>query len=256
MKVLGISGSLRKGSWNTSVLRAAQGLAPAEMTIEIGAIGDIPLYNEDVRATGSPASVERFSSQIAAADAVLFVSPEYNFSIPGVLENAIDWASRPPNQPFNDKPVSIMGASGGPVGTARMQYDLRKSLGSINALVMLKPEVFISQAGTKIDEAGNLTDETTRDFIRKLLEALAAWTNRMRSTASPPELPPLAPGTSSEKPALDNIAAPFALPAVSSSMTLSTHAPGEQLQGSTSWPNRKRPCHRKNRIISPAVRRR
>ena len=183
MKVLGISGSLRKGSWNTSVLRAAQGLAPAEMTIEIGAIGDIPLYNEDVRATGSPASVERFSSQIAAADAVLFVSPEYNFSIPGVLKNAIDWASRPPNQPFNDKPVAIMGASGGPVGTARMQYDLRKSLGSINALVMLKPEVFISQAGTKIDEAGKLTDETTRDFIRKLLEALAAWTNRMRSTA-------------------------------------------------------------------------
>jgi chromate reductase, NAD(P)H dehydrogenase (quinone) len=184
MKVLGISGSLRKGSWNTSVLRAAQGLAPSGMTIQIGAIGDIPLYNEDVRAAGLPSPVERFRNQIAAADAVLFVSPEYNFSMPGVLKNAIDWASRPPNQPFNDKPVAIMGASGGPVGTARMQYDLRKSLGSINALVMLKPEVFIGQAGTKIDEAGNLTDETTKDFIRKLLEALAAWTTRMRSTTS------------------------------------------------------------------------
>jgi chromate reductase len=183
MKVLGISGSLRKASWNTSVLRAAQGLAPAGMAIEIGSIGDIPLYNEDVRAAGLPPSVERFRNQIAAADSVLFVSPEYNFSIPGVLKNAIDWASRPPNQPFQDKPVAIMGASGGPVGTARMQYDLRKSLGSINALVMLKPEVFIGQAGTKIDEAGNLTDETSKDFIRKLLEALVAWTKRMRSTA-------------------------------------------------------------------------
>ena len=183
MKVLGISGSLRKGSWNTSVLRTAQGLAPAGMTIEIGSIADIPLYNEDVRTTGLPASVERFRNQIAAADAVLIVSPEYNFSVPGVLKNAIDWASRPPNQPFNDKPVAIMGASGGPVGTARMQYDLRRILASINALVLLKPEVFIGQAGTKIDDAGNVTDETTKDFIRKLLEAFAAWTKRMRSTA-------------------------------------------------------------------------
>jgi chromate reductase len=180
MKVLGISGSLRKGSWNTSVLRAAQGLAPAGMTIEIGAIADIPLYNEDVRAAGLPAPVERFRREIAAAEAVLFVSPEYNFSVPGVLKNAIDWASRPPDQPFNEKPVAIMGASGGPVGTARMQYDLRKILGGLNAFVMHKPEVFIGQAGTKIDEAGNLTDATTEDFIRKLLVALAAWAERMR----------------------------------------------------------------------------
>src|ERR671916_2043887 len=139
MKVLGISGSLRKGSWNTSVLRAAQGLAPAGMTIEIGAIGDIPLYNEDVRAAGLPPPVERLRSQIAAADAVLLVSPEYNFSIPGVLKNAIDWASRPPNQPFNDKPVAIMGASGGPGGPARMQDDRRKSLGSIQAFGVPQP---------------------------------------------------------------------------------------------------------------------
>ena len=183
MKVLGISGSLRKGSWNTSVLRAAQSLAPAGMTIEIGAIGDIPLYNEDVRATGLPSSVERLRGQIAAAEALLFVTPEYNFSVPGVLKNAIDWASRPPNQPFNEKPVAIMGASGGPVGTARAQYDLRKILGGLNAFLLARPEVFIGQAGTKIDEAGNLTDETTRDFIRKQLDALAAWTNRLRSTA-------------------------------------------------------------------------
>ena len=183
MKVLGISGSLRKGSWNTSVLRAAQALAPPGMTIEIGEIGDIPLYNEDVRAAGLPPSVERLRKQITAADAVLLVSPEYNFSVPGVLKNAIDWASRPPDQPFNEKPIAIMGASGGPVGTARMQYDLRKILGGLNAYVLSKPEVFIGQAGTKIDEAGNLTDETTKNFMRQQLEALAAWTDRMRSTA-------------------------------------------------------------------------
>jgi len=182
MKVLGISGSLRKGSWNTSVLRAAQGLAPDGMTIEIGEIGDIPLYNEDVRAAGLPPSVQRFRNQIAAADALLIVSPEYNFSVPGVLKNAIDWASRPPDQPFNDKPVAIMGASGGPVGTARMQYDLRKILGGIGALLLAKPEVFIGQAGTKIDADGKLTDETTKNFIRQELEALAAWTTRMRSS--------------------------------------------------------------------------
>ena len=184
MKVLGISGSLRKGSWNTSVLRAAQSLAPAGMTIEIGAIGDIPLHNEDVRAAGLPSSVERLRGQIAAADALLFVTPEYNFSVPGVLKNAIDWASRPPNQPFNEKPVAIMGASGGPVGTARMQYELRKILAGLDAFLLSKPEVFIGQAGTKIDEAGNLMDETTKDFIRKQLEALATWTNGMRSTTA------------------------------------------------------------------------
>src|SRR5215203_5363435 len=181
MNVLGISGSLRAGSYNTAALRAAQGLVPQGMTIAIAEIGDIPLYNEDVRTAGLPTPVERFRQQIAAADALLVVSPEYNFSVPGVLKNAIDWASRPPNQPFNEKPVAIMGASGGPLGTARMQYDLRKILGGLNAFVLQKPEVFIGHAGTKIDEAGNLTDEITRDFIHKLLVALAAWTDRMRS---------------------------------------------------------------------------
>jgi chromate reductase len=179
MKVLGISGSLRKGSYNTGALRAAQALAPDGMTIDMAEIGDIPLYNEDVRSAGLPPSVERFRKEIAAADALLFVSPEYNFSIPGVLKNAIDWASRPPNQPFNERPVAIMGASGGPLGTARMQYDLRKTLYGLNAFVLNKPEVFIREAGTKFDEAGNLTDETTKEFIGKLLASLAAWTKRV-----------------------------------------------------------------------------
>ena len=183
MKILGISGSLRKGSFNTGALRAAQALAPDGMTITIAEIGDIPVYNEDVRSAGFPAPVERFRGEIAAADGLLFVSPEYNFSIPGVLKNAIDWASRPPHQPFNEKPVAIMGASGGLVGTARGQYHLRQVLNGLNAFVLNKPEVFIREAGTKFDKEGNLTDQATKDFIGQLLVSLAAWTNRMRSSA-------------------------------------------------------------------------
>jgi chromate reductase len=184
MNVLGVSGSLRKASFNSAALRAAHSLAPPGMSIEIAQIGDFPLYNEDVRAAGFPGSVERFRAQIAAADALLFVTPEYNFSVPGVLKNAIDWASRPPNQPFNEKPVAIMGASGGPRGTARAQYHLRQVLYGLNAFLVNKPEVFIAQAGTKFDEAGNLLDETTEDFIRKLLEALAAWTKRLQASTT------------------------------------------------------------------------
>src|SRR3712207_2929689 len=113
MKVLGISGSLRRGSYNTAALRAAQGLAPEGMTIEAAEIGDLPLYNDDVRLAGYPPPAERLRGQLAAADAVLFVTPEYNYSVSGVLKNAIDWASRPPDQPFDGKPVAIMGASPG-----------------------------------------------------------------------------------------------------------------------------------------------
>ena len=184
MKVLGISGSLRKGSFNSAALRAAQSLVPEGMTIDIAEIGDIPLYNEDVRSAGMPPPVERFRQEIAAADALLFVSPEYNFSVPGVLKNAIDWASRPPNQPFNEKPLAIMGASGGPLGTARGQYHLRQVLYGLNAFVLNKPEVFIGQAATKFDEAGNLTDQMTKEFIGKLLVSLAVWTGRVRGAAA------------------------------------------------------------------------
>jgi chromate reductase len=184
MKVIGLSGSLRRGSFNTAALGAAQELAPAGMTIEPGEIGDLPLYNDDLRAAGYPAPVERLRSQLAAADAVLFVTPEYNYSVPGVLKNAIDWASRPPNQPFDGKAVAIMGASPGLLGTARAQYHLRQMLVFLNAFPINKPEVFIMQANTKFDEAGRLTDETTRDHIRKLLRSLGDWTTRLqRSTA-------------------------------------------------------------------------
>jgi chromate reductase len=180
IRVTGLSGSLRKGSYNTAALRAAQALAPEGMIIDIAAIGDLPLYDEDVRQAGFPAPAARLRSQLAAADAVLFVTPEYNYSVSGVLKNAIDWASRPPDQPFDGKPVAIMGASGGLLGTARAQYHLRQMLIFLNAFPLNKPEVMIGQASTKFDKAGNLTDEATRDFIRKLLASLASWTERLQ----------------------------------------------------------------------------
>jgi chromate reductase len=179
MKIVGMSGSLRKGSYNSAALRAAQALVPEGTTIEIAEIGDLPLYNDDVRAAGYPAPVERLRRQLTEADAVLFVTPEYNYSVSGVLKNAIDWASRPPNQPFEGKPVAIMGASGGLFGTARAQYHLRQMLVFLNAFPVNKPEVMIGQAQNKFDEAGNLTDEPTREFIRKLLASLVAWTERL-----------------------------------------------------------------------------
>ena len=183
MNVIGISGSLRKGSFNTAALRAAQGLAPEGMTIERAEIGDLPLYNDDVRAAGFPPPVERLRAQIAAADAVLLVTPEYNYSISGVLKNAIDWASRPPSQPFEAKPVAIMGASPGLFGSARAQYHLRQMLIFLNAMPVNRPEVMIGQAQNKFDADGNLTDEPTREFIRKLLVSLRDWTERLKRSA-------------------------------------------------------------------------
>jgi chromate reductase, NAD(P)H dehydrogenase (quinone) len=180
IRVLGISGSLRRGSYNSAALRAAQGLAPAGMRIETAEIGAFPLYNDDERvAHGYPPAVAAFRRQIAEADALLFVTPEYNYSMPGVLKNAIDWGSRPPDQPFNGMPVAIMGAATGMLGSARAQYHLRQSLVFLNAFPLNKPEVMISMAASKFDEAGNLTDEATRGFIRQLLESLADWTRRL-----------------------------------------------------------------------------
>ncbi|MBC5785268.1 NAD(P)H-dependent oxidoreductase [Ramlibacter sp. USB13] len=171
MKVLGICGSLRKASFNAMALRAAQKLAPAGMEVEIADIAAIPLYNDDVRAAGEPAEVAALKAKVRAADAVLIVMPEYNFSVPGVLKNMLDWMSRPPEPPFEGKVVAIMGASQGPVGTARGQYDLRKILVYMNTFTVNKPEVFISSAQTKFNAQGELTDEPTAKFITDLLVA-------------------------------------------------------------------------------------
>jgi len=174
--VLGICGSLRVGSYNRGVLRTAIELKPPGMTIETADISAIPPYNEDVRAQGFPPSVETLRRQIKVADALLFVTPEYNYSMPGVLKNAIDWASRPPDQPFAGKPAAIMGAGAGMAGTARAQYDLRRTCIFLDVHPLNKPEVLIGQAQTKFDAAGRFTDEAGRGFIRDLLVALLAWT--------------------------------------------------------------------------------
>ena len=180
VRILGIAGSLRRGSFNAATLRAAQELAPTGMTIDGFDIAPIPLYNEDVREQGFPAPVEDLRTRIKAADGLLIVTPEYNYSFPGVLKNAIDWASRPPEQPFDDKPIGLMGASGGTLGTARAQYHLRQCFIFLNGLVMTRPEVMIPQAHSKIDAAGKLTDQPTRDFITAHLAALKAWVLRLR----------------------------------------------------------------------------
>ncbi len=180
VKVLGISGSLRKGSYNTAALRAAAELLPEGMTLEVADISQFPLYNDDVRLAGFPPAVQRLREQIAAADALLFVTPEYNYSMSGVLKNAIDWASRPPDQPFNGKPVGIMGATQGLWGTTRAQYHLRQCCIFLNMFPLNKPEVLIAQAQNKFDAAGKLTDQTTRDMIAQHLLALRDWTRRLR----------------------------------------------------------------------------
>jgi chromate reductase len=177
--VLGICGSLRKGSFNMAALRTAIELKPPGMTIEVADISQFPLYNEDVRAQGFPPPVETFRQQIKAADALLFATPEYNYSMSGVLKNAIDWASRPPDQPFAGKPAAIIGAGAGMAGTARAQGDLRRACVFLDIHPLNKPEVLIGQAQTKFDANGGLTDEAARGFIRDMLVALESWARQI-----------------------------------------------------------------------------
>jgi chromate reductase len=179
IEILGISGSLRAKSYNTMLLRAAMGLAPRDMVIRPASI-DLPLYNEDIRELGYPPPVSLLRAQIADADAVLIATPEYNYSVPGVLKNAIDWVSRPPDQPFSGKPVAIMGASPGRFGTVRAQNHLRQSLVALNANVLAKPAVMVGGAEAVFDDTGQLTDVATRDHVVKLLQALAVLVGQQR----------------------------------------------------------------------------
>jgi chromate reductase len=172
MNVVGISGSLRKDSFNTSALRAAQKLAPAGTSITIADISQIPLYSEDVRSAGDPAAVSALKAQIHAADAVLIACPEYSFSMPGVLKNTLDWLARPPKPLFDGKVVAILGASSGMVGTARAQYHLRQVLQGMSAFTVNRPEIFIREAATKFSATGELTDAATAKLITELLDAL------------------------------------------------------------------------------------
>ncbi len=179
MKVLGISGSLRKASFNTALLREAAALAPDGVTVEIVDISGLPLYDGDVEAAGMPPAVDAFKAAIRAADALLISTPEYNYSFSGVLKNAIDWASRPPEQPFDDKPIAILGASAGKLGTARAQYHLRQVFIFLNGRILNKPEVMVGGAGAAFDDAGRLTDETARELIGLQMAALRDWATKI-----------------------------------------------------------------------------
>ena len=181
-KICAMSGSLRKNSFNTAALRAAQELAPAGVTIEIADLSDIPLYDEDLRHEGSfPDSVKRLRGQIAAADGILFASPEYNYSVSGVLKNAIDWASRAPAQPFDGKAYAILGAASGILGTSRGQWHLRQIMVGCNAYGVNNPQVYIGGAGQKFDAEGRFTDEPGRVLIGQLLEALVKLGTKLKS---------------------------------------------------------------------------
>ena len=183
MRILGIAGSLRRASYNRAALRAATQLVPEGVTIEVLDLNGIPPFSEDDEKT-PPATVVTFKERIRAADAILIVTPEYNYSVPGVLKNAIDWGSRPyGDSAWLGKPVAIMGASVGQFGTARAQYHLRQTFVFLDMLPINKPEVMIGNAATRFDADGNLTDETTKRLIRQLLENLVSWTRRLAVSA-------------------------------------------------------------------------
>ncbi len=179
MQILGICGSLRKASLNMVALRECANLMPQGMSLRITRIDDIPMFNQDVFDAGIPEPAKRLRAEIAEADGVLIASPEYNFSLTAALKNAIDWASRPPNQSWQDKPVAVFSVTPGPLGGARVQYDLRRILGQLWAHVLPRPEVFIGASASKFAD-GKLTDETTRKFLTDLLAGFSPWVERMR----------------------------------------------------------------------------
>jgi len=179
LSILGLAGSLRRGSYNRALLRAAAELAPDGMTVEIFDLIDVPLYNGDVEAAGDPEAVARLKRAIAAADGVLMATPEYNHGVPGVMKNAVDWASRPPRAaPLGGKPVGIIGASPGITGSARGQSQLRQAFEFTNSYCMPQPELLVFKAHEKFDAEGNLTDATTAQFLGRYLTAFAAWVRR------------------------------------------------------------------------------
>ncbi|CAO3438099.1 NADPH-dependent FMN reductase [Azospirillum doebereinerae] len=174
-------GSLRKGSFNAAIARALPDLAPEGMTVTLlDGLGTLPHYDADLQAEGIPDTVLRLADAVKAADGVAFVTPEYNYSVPGVLKNGIDWLSRVSPQPFAGKPVVIQSASAGVLGGVRAQYHLRQTLVFLDALPLNKPEVMVGAAATKISATGELTDQPTRDFIRGQLSSFAAFIDRVR----------------------------------------------------------------------------
>ncbi len=179
IRIFGFGGSFRKGSYTKALLHAAKELVPEDAELEIFDIGGIPLFNQDLE-KNMPAEVRRFKDGIKAADAVLISTPEYNYSVPGFLKNAIDWASRPYNDnSFEDKPVAVMSGSGGTFGGSRAQYHLRQMMVFLNAHMINKPEVIVTFINEKVSPEGVVTDQKTREKIKEMLEALVSWTNRL-----------------------------------------------------------------------------
>lgn len=178
--ILGFAGSLREGSYNKALLRAAMEFLPEDATLVVFDLEGIPPFNQDLEAK-MPEKVKEFKAKIKTADALLIATPEYNYSVPGILKNAIDWASRPPeDNSFEGKPVAIMSASTGMIGGARAQYHLRQTFVCLDMHPISRPEVIVTFAPQKIDENGRVTDETTRKAIRKLLEKLVAWAKLLK----------------------------------------------------------------------------
>ncbi len=181
VSILGFAGSLRKGSYNRALLNATAELIPDDARLEIFDLDGIPGYNQDLEPV-RPEKVTQFKARIKAADAILVVTPEYNYSIPGVLKNAIDWASRPPtDNSFQGKPVAVMSASTGILGGARAQYHLRQTFVFLDMHPINKPEVILTFANQKFDENGKLNNEISKDLIKKLLRALIDWTKKLNS---------------------------------------------------------------------------
>jgi chromate reductase len=180
IKVMGFAGSLRRASFNRSLLHAAQTLAPEGMEITAFDLLAVPLYNADVEAEGDPQGVAAFKQAIREADAVLMVTPEYNHGVPGVMKNAVDWASRPPQSaPLARKPVGIIGASPGVTGSARGQSQLRQAFEFTNSYCMPQPELLVFRAHEKFDAEGRLVDEATATYLRRYLEAFLEWARRL-----------------------------------------------------------------------------
>ena len=179
IRILGIAGSLRRESYNRAALRAAAELVPEGATLDVVELDGIPGFNQDEE-QNPPQTVVELKRRVREADAILFVTPEYNYSVPGVLKNAIDWASRPyGDSAWSGKPVAIMGASVGAIGTARAQYHLRQIFVFLDMHAINQPEVMIGNASERFDAEGRLTDETSRELVRKLLQNLVDWTRRI-----------------------------------------------------------------------------
>jgi chromate reductase, NAD(P)H dehydrogenase (quinone) len=182
VKLLGISGSLRAQSYNSGALRMLGSLLPEGTTFAVASLVDLPFYNADVELRGLPAEVVRFRNEVAAADALVFAVPEYNFSVPGVLKNALEWLSRPPDPPANGKPCAVLGASVSPLGTARGQFHFRHICVSLNMIPVNAPHVDITNAKTKFDAEGRLIDQASIDLMRQLLSELRNLTIRLRDS--------------------------------------------------------------------------